>query len=90
MTRVLVKDLWCLFRLGALVVSKPYLNEPQLFRFSDCECKEEKDEKTFVLIAWAFSWTGTELIQQYYNSTTGEYKKTNKEMTITDLPCYPI
>ena len=49
-----------------------------------------KDEKNFVLVAWAFSWPGTELIQEYYNSTTGEYKKTNKEMTITDLPCYPI
>ena len=64
MARILVKDLWCLFRPGALVVSKPYLDEPQLFRVSGCECKEGKDEKTFVPVAWAFSWTGTELIQE--------------------------
>ncbi|KAL8933989.1 MAG: hypothetical protein Q9211_005468 [Gyalolechia sp. 1 TL-2023] len=29
MTRVLAKDLWCLFRPGTLVVSKPFQEEPQ-------------------------------------------------------------
>ena len=28
MTKVFVKDLWCLLRPGALGVSKPYLDEP--------------------------------------------------------------
>ena len=75
MTRVLVKDLWCLFRPGALVVSKPYLDELQLFRVSDCECKEGKDEKTFVLVAWASVGLGPSLCK---NTTTPRPENTRR------------
>ena len=86
MTRVPIKDLWCLFRPGSLVISKPYLDEPQLFRVHKCSYYGRAGEKTFVVKVWAFSWTGTELIQEYYNFIIAE----NQEVTITDLPCYPL
>ena len=89
-TKIFAKDLWCLFRPGTLVIAKPYQDEPQLFRVHNCEFKDGVDEKVFVVIAWAFSWTGTELIQEYYKFIVQEYSKDNKEITITDLPCYPL
>lgn len=90
MTKIFAKDLWCLFRPGTLVIAKPYLDEPQLFRVHNCEVKDGVDQKIFVVIAWAFNWIGTELIQEYYNIIVQDYSKDNKEITITDLPCYPL
>ncbi|KAL8775343.1 MAG: hypothetical protein Q9209_000350 [Squamulea sp. 1 TL-2023] len=85
MTKVVRKDLWCLFKPGTLVISKPYQDEPQFFRVHGFYGSEP-----FVVEAWAFSWTGTELIQEYYEFRIGENRKGDEEMTITDLPCYPI
>ncbi|KAL8932369.1 MAG: hypothetical protein Q9216_006865 [Gyalolechia sp. 2 TL-2023] len=88
MTRVLGKNLWCLFRPGALVVSKPFQDEPQLFKVHHCYFRAHSE--AFVVEAWAFSWTGTELIQEYYQFRTRDFIHENDEMTITDLPCYPV
>ena len=90
MTKIFAKDLWCLYRPGTLVISKPFQDEPQLFRVHDCSFKEDGDRKTFVVVAWAFSWTGAELVQEYYSFTVGDYSKIYEELTITDLPCYPL
>ena len=90
-TRVMVKDLWCLFRPGTLVISKPYQDEPQLFRVHKSEYKETIDAKVFAVVAWAFSWTGTELIQEYYSFRIRQFNSADEEVIITtDLPCYPL
>ena len=90
-TRVMVRDLWCLFRPGTLVVSKPYQDEPQLFKVHEHQYKETRDANIFAVVAWAFSWTGTELIQEYYSIEIRRYKTADEELIInTDLPCYPL
>ncbi|KAL8709243.1 MAG: hypothetical protein Q9220_005986 [cf. Caloplaca sp. 1 TL-2023] len=90
MSRICTKDLWCLFRPGTLVVAKPFQDEPQLFQVHDSRFTGWSKEKTFVVDVWAFSWTGSELIQEYYTFETRKWEKHNEEMLITDLPCYPI
>ena len=90
-TRVRVRDLWCLFRPGTLVISKPFQGEPQLFKVHEHQYNETNDAKIFAVVAWAFSWTGTELIQEYYFIGIRRYKSLDEEVIInTDLPCYPL
>lgn len=86
--RVLAKDLWCLFRPGTLIISRPFQDEPHLFRVNTCHVID--DAKQISVGAWAFSWTGTELIQEYYHFDIRESRDTNEELAITDLPCYPV
>ena len=95
-TKVGVNDLWQLFRPGTWVLSKPYLDEPQFFRVRDsyhretCKDKEvENNQRFFVVLAWTFGWTGTELRQEHYEFFIG-YEHSEDEKTITDLPCYPV
>ena len=92
--KILPDDLYYLFRPGDLVISKPYLGEPQLFCISDCHWTTSKDEvSVFEVVVWAFDWTGTELAQNYYSFQYKLEKKSSKEvrkLDIADLPCYPI
>ncbi|KAL9023383.1 MAG: hypothetical protein Q9196_007236, partial [Gyalolechia fulgens] len=88
MTRVLAKDLWCLFRPGTLVVSKPFQDEPQVFQVHRCHFT--RGANAFLVVAWAFSWTGTELIQEYYSFRLRNTEVDTEEMTITELSCYPV
>ncbi|KAL8732268.1 MAG: hypothetical protein Q9166_002840 [cf. Caloplaca sp. 2 TL-2023] len=69
MTKILAKDVWCLFRPGTLVISKPYQDEPQLFRVHGSSYHKRDAKGTYNVQAWAFSWTGTGLIQEYYGFT---------------------
>ncbi|KAL8702463.1 MAG: hypothetical protein Q9201_004368 [Fulgogasparrea decipioides] len=89
-TKVAAKNLWCLFKSGTLVISKPYQDDAQFFRVHSFYERERGDQTTFVVEAWAFSWTGTELVQEYYDFMIPKDLKDNKEMTITDLACYPV
>lgn len=94
-SKVLPSDLWFLFRPGDLVISKPYFDEPQLFRISECHLitTEPRGHKIFEVVAWAFDWTGIELAPHYYsfryiiNKESGDR---DEKIDITDLPCYPI
>ncbi|KAL8720213.1 MAG: hypothetical protein Q9181_007947 [Wetmoreana brouardii] len=90
MTKVFAKDLWSLFKPGTLVISKPYQDEPQFFRVHGCHTRERGDGTTFVVEAWAFSWTGTALVQEYYKFSIREGQNDFEEMTINDLACYPV
>lgn len=72
------------------MVSRPYQDEPQLFRVHCGNYRDRENKKSFVVEAWAFSWTGTELVQEYYNFTIREFERYQEEMTITDLPCFPV
>ncbi|KAL8949006.1 MAG: hypothetical protein Q9222_004846 [Ikaeria aurantiellina] len=90
MSRICTKDLWCLFRPGTLVVAKPFQDEPQLFRVHDSHFRGWSEDKAFVIEAWAFSWTGSELVQEYYTFEIREWVRDNEEMLIVDLPCYPL
>ncbi|KAL9629701.1 MAG: hypothetical protein Q9204_005126 [Flavoplaca sp. TL-2023a] len=87
LNRISAKDLWILFRPGTEVISKPYLDEPQLFRVENTSYREGS---TFVVETWALAWTGTELIRECYESTLREYEKDDEKMTITELKCYPV
>ena len=89
-TKILPDDLHYLFRPGDLVVSKPYLEELQLFRISDANWLNKGGYEDFEVVAWAFDWTGTELTQKYYTFSIRPEKRDNKELDIVDLPCYPI
>ncbi|KAI4256793.1 MAG: hypothetical protein L6R42_006015, partial [Xanthoria sp. 1 TBL-2021] len=89
LNRISPKDLWLLFRPGTEVISKPYLNEPQLFRVEDCHYVDREDP-TFVVETWALGWTGTELIRECYKFTLRWYEKDDEKMTITELECYPV
>ena len=89
-TEVLPDDLPYLFRPGDLVVSKPFLDELQLFRISESAWLSKGSYDEFVVVAWAFDWTGTELTQKNYAFSIRPEKRDNKEMDIIDLPCYPI
>ena len=89
-TEILPEDLPYLFRPGDLVVSKPFLDELQLFRISDAYWLSKGRYDEFVAVAWAFDWTGTELTQMYYAFSIRPEKRDVKEMDIIDLPCYPI
>lgn len=51
MTKVFASDLWCLFRPGTLVIARPYLDEPQLFRVHDYEFEDGVEGKTALVIA---------------------------------------
>ena len=95
-TKVCVSDLWQLFRPGTWVVSKPYLDEPQFFRVRECYHRDtypdkeaEKYQRSFVVLAWTFGWTGTEIRQEHYEFFIG-YEHSEDEKKITDLPCYPV
>ena len=103
-TKVCVNDLWQLFRPGTWVLSKSYLDEPQVFRVKDIYHRENKEnfrsyynrnggmeqyKFSFVVLAWAFGWRGTELVQEHYEFLMG-YENSTDEKIITDLPCYPI
>ena len=110
-TKVRVKDLWRLFRPGTWVLSKHYLDEPQIFRVRDTYHRDnhqrdnyrrdnyqrdnkkdsgiENNQRSFVVLAWALGWRGTELVQEHYEFFVG-YEHSDDEKTITDLPCYPI
>ena len=90
LTNILPDDLPYLFRPGDLVVSKPYLDELQLFRISDAYWLSKGRYDEFVAVAWAFDWTGTELTQKYYAFLIRPEKRDNKELEIISLPCYPI
>ena len=89
-TEILPDDLPYLFRPGDLVVSKPYLDELQLFRISDSAWLSKGGYDEFLVVAWAFDWTGTELTQKYYAFSIRPEKRDNKELEIINLPCYPI
>ena len=91
--KVLPSDLWYLFRPGDLVVSKPYLDEPQLFRVSDCRWINLENHEVFEVVAWAFDWTGAQLTPHYYtfqHSTRKKSGERDEKIDILDLPCYPI
>lgn len=110
-TKVCVKDLWRLFRPGTWVLSKHYLDEPQIFRVRNNYHRDnhhrdnyrrdnhhrdnnkhseiENNQLSFVVLAWAFGWRGTELVQEHYEFFVG-YEQSDDEKIITDLPCYPI
>ena len=91
--KVLPSDLWYLFRPGDLVVSKPYLDEPQLFRVSDCHWINLENHEVFEVVAWAFDWTGAQLTPHYYtfqHSTRKKSGERDEKIDILDLPCYPI
>ncbi|KAL8908079.1 MAG: hypothetical protein Q9171_005597 [Xanthocarpia ochracea] len=87
LTRVSAKDLWILFRPGTEVVSKPYLDEPQLFRVQSLV---SRNDTPFVVGAWTLGWTGTELIRECYEFTVRRYEKDDEKLTITELDCYPV
>lgn len=92
-TNIFPDDLWYLFRPGDLVISKPYLDQPQLFRISDSHWIQQDEGRIFQVVVWAFDWTGTELTQNYYalHSKPAKQNGEKKEkMDIVDLPCYPI
>lgn len=91
-TKILAKDLKWLFRPGTLVISKPFQDEPHLFRVHECHLHGGSidEDRAFVVVAWAFNWTGIELIQEYHNFDILQSGDKNQEMTITDLPCYPV
>ncbi len=92
-SKVLPNDLWYLFRPGDLVVSKPYLDEPQLFRISDCRWINLEKHEVFEVVAWAFDWTGAQLTPHYYtfrHSTPKKSGEREEKIDILDLPCYPI
>ena len=91
--KVLPSDLWYLFRPGDLVVSRPYLDEPQLFRVSDCRWINLERHEVFEVVAWAFDWTGAQLTPHYYTFQLSTRKKSgerDEKIDILDLPCYPI
>ena len=90
LARIMVKDLWLLFRPGTMVISKPFQDEPQLFKVHDFSYDHSNDQTTFNVHVWAFSWTGNELVQEYYEIQVREYQKDDEEMPITDLNCYPV
>ncbi|KAL8846050.1 MAG: hypothetical protein Q9221_008831, partial [Calogaya cf. arnoldii] len=87
LNRVSPKELWLLFRPGTEVISKPYMDEPQLFRVQDCHYNESND---FVVETWALDWTGTELIRECYDFTLSWYEKDDEKLAITELDCYPV
>ena len=94
-SKVLPSDLWFLFRPGDLVISKPYFDEPQLFRISECHLitPEPQMHKTFEVVAWAFDWTGIKLAPHYYSfryTINKEGGDRDEKIDIIDLPCYPI
>ena len=92
-TKIFPHDLWYLFRPGDLVISKPFLNQPQIFRISDSHWIQNGRDTIFKVVVWAFDWTGTELTQNHYalhiRPAKGNGEKEEK-MDIVDLPCYPI
>ena len=90
--KVLPNDLWYLFRPGDLVVSKPYLDEPQVFRISDCRWIDHESHEVFEVVAWAFDWTGSQLTPHYYTFQYPIQKsgERGEKIDILDLPCYPI
>lgn len=88
LNRISAKDLWILFRPGTEVISKPYLDEPQLFRVEHFSFREGS---TPVVGTWALDWTGTELIRECYEFTLRRYEEDDDEkLTITELDCYPV
>lgn len=89
-TKILPDDLPYLFRPGDIMVSRPYLDELQLFRITESNWLSRERYDEFEVVAWAFDWTGTELTQMYYSFPIRSEKRDNKELDIVDLPCYPI
>lgn len=87
LTRIAAKDLWHLFRPGTEVISRPYLDEPQLFRVEGLSYGKGNG---FGVDTWAFGWTGTELIRECYEFTLRRDEKDDEKMTITELDCYPV
>lgn len=78
------KDLWILFRPGTEVISKRYLDEPQIFRVENVS---HRGGNTCVVKTWALAWTSTELIRECYEFTPQQYEKDDEKMTITKLKC---
>jgi hypothetical protein len=51
--------LWTLFHPGTLIVSHPFLGEPQIFTVDSCDYFV-REEHTFDLVCFSFDWAGTE------------------------------
>ncbi|KAK0648187.1 hypothetical protein B0T16DRAFT_370506 [Cercophora newfieldiana] len=85
--------LWTLFPPGSLVVSSPFLNNPQVFfvqRFRteiNYSYVTEMQETNFHLIAYSYDWDGSS-----FNRVAFEFKipKFEDKKSVFELPIYPI
>jgi hypothetical protein len=89
-TRIARNHLDIVFRPGTLVVARPHLDQPQVFKVHSVSIEDDNDdddEDNVIIRCWAYDWKGTELGRIYYNF---KVKNFGDEKEIKDLPCYPL
>ncbi|KAG9194544.1 hypothetical protein G6011_04579 [Alternaria panax] len=79
--------LWTLFPPGTLIISHPFLGEPQIFTVDSCD-RFVRDVHTFDLVCFSFDWAGTEFTRVPFEMKI-RYWGSNRK-SITELPFYPL
>ncbi|KAF2198746.1 P-loop containing nucleoside triphosphate hydrolase protein [Delitschia confertaspora ATCC 74209] len=79
--------LWTLFPPGTLIVSRPFLDEPQIFSVQDSDSFVDGDE-AFELVAYSFDWNGHEFNRVPYQLQIPYWG--NDRKSIIELPFYPL
>jgi hypothetical protein len=79
--------LWTLFPPGTLVISYPFLGEPQIFTVDSCD-SFVREEHTFDLVCFSFDWTGTEFTRVPFEMKIRHWGSNRK--SIVELPFYPL
>lgn len=79
--------LWTLFHPGTLIVSHPFLGEPQIFTVDSCDYFV-REEHTFDLVCFSFDWAGTEFTRVPFEMKIRHWGSNRK--SIAELPFYPL
>ncbi|KAJ4301552.1 hypothetical protein N0V90_003645 [Kalmusia sp. IMI 367209] len=79
--------LWTLFPPGTLIVSQPFLEEPQVFSVQSCDGFVNEDH-TFDLICYSFDWNGYEFSRVPFEMKIPYWGPDRR--SIIELPFFPL
>lgn len=85
--------LWTIFRPGAKVYARSFMNEMQMFEVDSCDYPDEAESKTqgkaCSVFCSAFDWDGVNFTRYSYEFEIKK-KELEKEKDVSTLPCYPV
>jgi hypothetical protein len=79
--------LWTLFPPGTIIVSHPFLGEPQIFTVASCDGFVSSDD-IFELVCFSFDWDGAQFGRVPYEMNIPYWGPDRK--SIVELPFYPL